>query len=1649
MLKAIDSLPAKSLGFRTYSLPVEEKTRECLEGLAGLSDSSRKIIVGSHEGGSDPELKELATDCGITLLEPDKAAALATHVRNTIKDDEEVEQLIYISSSEQAIASSLEVLNLITSADFARWFAEKDDSELDLLKALSEAGSREISKRLEDLSVIDLAAYAEDVEKEHGGYEAEAYCLPRLGVLPQTFKKGISAQKPTKNWYEKLDQLLGEKKAESIREAIKTIQTLPPDKKELLGEHLIEQHYISGSLTVSGQEAAKIAVKYAERCIDYSRGRIIEPHELKGLSIVMLDLLRGGKKKIDKILEDGVGPDPPPDEERIYPNEQDFFESETELFLKIVGQENLSIETRADESDEGDEVKDVVFSDGDEHIIVNIDLGKDYRNYLYTPDLAQLFETTGYVVCEEPGSFVRDGIAEEKQVTIHPLPEASENLAPDLRETLDRFISARTEFFTALMDILPEPPRDGDEHPEPEELRTLLLTAFPLTAVSRATKEAEAYVDAYKKVLEEFTADYAGGTGTMNPEMLRWMVSLDLLAYEATDGNGEPSTVRLLPLHPLRISRSLTWLQLKETPLFPDVVYTHSNGPQPLIRLGAHKADLYIDDRGRFITDPKGVRAAVSDGIEVTWNLARRALASGKNTESSSSLTMALGVRFKELDHPRDATETLCKELIRLFGQDKRAGAGVHVTLTGITRLELGDEEDEISECLNTSWGDGVSLEICEDPKRNQKVHLEVASVSAGYEGAPRIPDASEGLNVEYIPGDHGNISRIQIQGVTGLTQYEELKTSLGGVDTQRSALGRTDHDEPMEDMLVKTYVCSAAWPINPNPDLPFISYDNVRGCRDMIVTLCHPDVLTTIFEKKRESLALSLDLPLREIRRGALRSQEARKFIKKVIEAEKLTNELRGQAGSLRAIREIAQENPGTKRLVLSLDSNEGKAWAKECGVLFGSSDVTEGKARRSDLLVLEANNERTELTGLRVIEIKSRERRPPTEANLNKWSRQAQVSLSRIRSLAKPEHAEEPALQKLRRLVWMGAGHQAGAKLWKNVLEDFDNRLRGDNLPDKTTAEVYYVHSLSAQGQSEDTRPIPRLNPDGSEGTGPENVRFVKLGSEDQGGSDIDPDPLDTVEDKSDDTWPASDTYTEIEHFITNEMKMQAVNQPVMLKCLLEADDGIVMESDVSAVIGETRGGDYKDVRRYPGDVLIRHLLIRRLEDGVTYELNGFENLSKQERDELIKCCETQIQEYHLANAPTVLTEDQDKGADPESSEEVHPDTDVAEVFDTDPHPTVIKQNEVSEREDTATETAGFDPQQVGADPEHLEKIHGQIIKTLREFGVTALAPESQKIQEGPAFYVARVKPGRGVEDSRITRQHNQIKLKLGLRADQEIRGYIDRGAVCLEIPKNEEDRYSISAEDMWAEFRAPSPGSLQAPLGKDIEGDIVSVDFANTDSPHMLIGGTTGSGKSEAIKTMLLGLCKYYDMDKLKITLIDPKGTDYKRIYKLPQVSDQGIRTAEDTKQVLQAAIDEMHFRFQKFSKEETDVGDITRFNGVSEKKLVSQIIVIDEYHQLVLQNTDREEIENLVVSIAATGRAAGIHLIIATQKPSREVISTTIRSNLPAQLALRTRDSSDSRIILGENGAESLTGKGDALLKMAGRMTRLQCALSTGN
>ena len=358
-----------------------------------------------------------------------------------------------------------------------------------------------------------------------------------------------------------------------------------------------------------------------------------------------------------------------------------------------------------------------------------------------------------------------------------------------------------------------------------------------------------------------------------------------------------------------------------------------------------------------------------------------------------------------------------------------------------------------------------------------------------------------------------------------------------------------------------------------------------------------------------------------------------------------------------------------------------------------------------------------------------------------------------------------------------------------------------------------------------------------------------------------------------------------------------------------------------------------------------------------------------------------------------------------------------------------------------------------------EEMKQNAQKLISTLDSFGVSASITH---ISRGPSVTRYELHPAPGVKINKITNLSDDIALNLaanGIRIEAPIPG---KAAVGIEVPNKAVNVVSIRELIDSEEFEN-SKSKLTCVLGKDIAGKIITTDIAKL--PHLLIAGTTGSGKSVCVNSLLISILYKATPDEVKLVLIDPKMVEFSKYKGVPHLLVPVVSDVKKAAGTLAWAVSEMQDRYKLFA--EFDCKDIDSYNklidsnleymkenppyeneegemiqpvldvnglDVRKEKLPRIVIAIDELADLMM--TAPGEVEDSIVRLAQLARAAGMHLVIATQRPTANVITGLIKSNVPSRIALKVGSNMDSRIILDTGGAEKLIGRGDMLYMPVG-------------
>ena len=333
---------------------------------------------------------------------------------------------------------------------------------------------------------------------------------------------------------------------------------------------------------------------------------------------------------------------------------------------------------------------------------------------------------------------------------------------------------------------------------------------------------------------------------------------------------------------------------------------------------------------------------------------------------------------------------------------------------------------------------------------------------------------------------------------------------------------------------------------------------------------------------------------------------------------------------------------------------------------------------------------------------------------------------------------------------------------------------------------------------------------------------------------------------------------------------------------------------------------------------------------------------------------------------------------------------------------------------------------------EPEFLEKI-------LLDFGVQG---KIKKVSHGPVVTLNEFEPAAGIKVSKIINLSEDIARNTSSESAR-IATIPGRNTVGIELPNTSRENVYLSEILSNTDF---SKKDIRLPiaLGKNISGLPIIGDLASM--PHLLIAGTTGSGKSVCINTIILSLLYRHTPDRCKFILIDPKMLELSTYEGIPHLLCPVITEAKKAASVLGWVVKEMESRYRLMTKE--GVRNIDGYNAKHKLPMPYIVVIVDEMSDLML--VAGKEIENYIQKLSQMARAAGIHIIMATQRPSVDVITGTIKANFPTRISFQVTSKIDSRTILGEQGAEQLLGKGDMLyMSSANRIVRIHAPFVSEN
>ena len=316
------------------------------------------------------------------------------------------------------------------------------------------------------------------------------------------------------------------------------------------------------------------------------------------------------------------------------------------------------------------------------------------------------------------------------------------------------------------------------------------------------------------------------------------------------------------------------------------------------------------------------------------------------------------------------------------------------------------------------------------------------------------------------------------------------------------------------------------------------------------------------------------------------------------------------------------------------------------------------------------------------------------------------------------------------------------------------------------------------------------------------------------------------------------------------------------------------------------------------------------------------------------------------------------------------------------------------------------------------------------------------------GPAFTRVKLRPHLGVKVSSILRFEDDIRVHLSLEKPPLMAP--QAGYISVDLPRL--DRQTAYFKDYFSSavrsFERNNP-SARIAIGVDLDGRLVEADLSDPNTCHFLVGGTTGSGKSEFLRSLLLSLLVRQDPAHLKVALVDPKRVTFPEFETMDWLYEPIVKTSEAAIALMERLVVEMEDRYQRF--ERSQCANLSTYNQKQSQPIPRILCIFDEYADFMAEKETAKILEQSIKRLGAMARAAGIHLIIATQRPEAKVVTPLIRSNLPGRVALRTASAADSSIILGtrQEAAVNLLGKGDLFYSGGSSLQRLQSLYAAGS
>ncbi|MEB3216582.1 MAG: DNA translocase FtsK, partial [Nostocales cyanobacterium 94392] len=326
-------------------------------------------------------------------------------------------------------------------------------------------------------------------------------------------------------------------------------------------------------------------------------------------------------------------------------------------------------------------------------------------------------------------------------------------------------------------------------------------------------------------------------------------------------------------------------------------------------------------------------------------------------------------------------------------------------------------------------------------------------------------------------------------------------------------------------------------------------------------------------------------------------------------------------------------------------------------------------------------------------------------------------------------------------------------------------------------------------------------------------------------------------------------------------------------------------------------------------------------------------------------------------------------------------------------------------------------------------------ELVTTLQSFAINV---DLIGTVVAPSFIRVKLKPQLGVKVNAIQKLYADLQVQMGLENPPLIEP--QAGYISVDLPNP--NRQAAIFDDYIKSDKLPNSVSVKIAIGVNLEGKLVEADLSDPNTCHFLVGGTTGSGKSEFLRSQLLSLLVRYSPQHLQIALVDPKRVTFPEFEQMPWLYSPIVKDSDTAIALMEDLVNEMELRYQRF--ETTRCNDLTAYNQGKQEPLPRIVCIFDEYADFMAEKESRTALEQSIKRLGAKARAAGIHLIIATQRPDATVVTPLIRSNLPGRVALRTASEADSKIILGGKNmaAAYLLGKGDLLYQVNSKLHRLQ-------